>query len=68
MMNVNEIKVAIVWLYENRRYKLMQWITDNFGFQSFIYNCVSKGNFNKAAYEISEYDLTVQLALVELMY
>ena len=68
MMNVNEIKVAIVWMYENRRNKLMQWIVDNFGSEGFIHDCVRKGNFNKAAYEISEYDLSVQLALVELMY
>lgn len=67
-MNVNQIKIAIVWMYENRRGKLMQWVSDNFGFQSLIGQCISIGNFTRAAYEIYEYDLSIQLELVELMY
>lgn len=68
MMNVNEIKIAIEWLFENRRYKLIQWVVDNFGSDCFIETQIKKLNMATAAREIAEYDLTVQLALVELMY
>ena len=68
MMNANEIKVAIEWLFENRRYKLIQWIVDTFGSDSIIETYVKKLNMNAAAREIAEYDLSIHLELVELMY
>ena len=68
MMNANEIKVAIEWLFENRRYKLIQWVVDTFGSDSIIEVRIKKLDMCAAAREIAEYDLSIQLALVELMY
>lgn len=68
MMNANEIKIAIEWLFENRRYKLIQWVVDNFGSDCIIETRIKKLDFCAAAREIAEYDLSIHLALVELMY
>lgn len=67
-MTVNEIYTAIDWLFENRRNKLLQWAIDTFGEYSIVHIYLKNAHFPEAAREIAEYDLCVQLELVELMY
>lgn len=67
-MTINEIYTAINWLFENRRNKLLQWAINTFGCDSLIHIQLTTARFADAAREIAEYDLCVQLELVELMY
>lgn len=67
-MTINEIYTAINWLFENRRNKLTQWVVDTFGCDSVAANRLSNVRFADLAREIAEYDLCIQLELVELMY
>lgn len=67
-MTVNEIYTAINWMFENRRNKLHQWVIDTFGWDSIAFNHLQRLQVADLAREISEYDLCIQLELVELMY
>lgn len=68
MLNVNEIYTALNWLKVNERGKLNQWLADNFGWDSRMVDHLRKDRIANLAREISEYDDSVQMALVELMY
>lgn len=71
-MTYNEMKQAIEWLTENELSKLLTYISNNFSGMSWIRENLVTANraeaISKLAYELTQYDITTQLEVVEMMY
>lgn len=71
-MTYNEMKQAIEWLVENERCKLLTYLSKNFNGMDWIKANLVTANraeaISKLAYELTQYDLIVQLEVVEMMY
>lgn len=71
-MTMSEMKQAIEWLADNRLCRLRTYLSNNFvGLDWEVSNLITADKndaINSIVDEMLEYDLSVQLEIVELMY